>query len=322
TFGLGTQFNQNVKNMNQGIGYGAMGPIEFNLGRGPGFYPLEKTDASPRISIAYSPRPSGGPLKTLFGDNDKTVFRLGLSRVYDRAGFALLNSFDQVGAAGLSTTLQNACCTFGVTSAEDLPRITGIHNIPQNNINGALFLQPPPTTVPAPWPQRPPINAQANLWGNDNTLKTPHAYTVDFSTGRKMPKRFSLQLSYVGRFARHLLTQRDQTQPLDIVDPKTGIDYYTAASALSNLARGFSVKNLNLPAPNSCGTPNFYSACITQGQISSVTASMLGPTAQYWVDMLPALRPGASRYVDSFTTTPTSTTNVTDSLLQSVFDLY
>src|SRR5712692_11405847 len=49
---------------------------------------------------------------------------------------------------------------------------------------------------------------------------------------------------------------------------------------------------------------------------------MLGPTAQYWVDMLPPLRPGASRYVDSFTTTPTSTTNVTDSLLQSVFDLY
>src|SRR6202023_2131296 len=39
-------------------------------------------------------------------------------------------------------------------------------------------------------------------------------------------------------------------------------------------------------------------------------------------DMLPPLRPGASRYVDSFTTTPTSTTNVTNSLLQSVFDLY
>jgi hypothetical protein len=48
---------------------------------------------------------------------------------------------------------------------------------------------------------------------------------------------------------------------------------------------------------------------------------MLGPTSQYWVDMLPPLRPGATRYVDSFTTTPTST-NVTNSLLQSVFDLY
>jgi carboxypeptidase family protein len=316
TFGLGTQFNQNVKNMNQGIGYGAMGPIEFNLGRGPGFYPLEKTDVSPRISIAYSPRPTGGALKKLFGDNDKTVFRLGLSRVYDRAGFALLNSFDQVGAAGLSTTLQNACCTFGVTSAEDLPRITGIHNIPQNNINGFPFLQPPPTTIPAPWPQTPPINAQANLWGNDNTLKTPHAYTVDFSIGREMPKRFSLQLSYVGRFGRRLLTQRDLTQPLDIVDPKTGIDYYTAASAISNLARQFALAN------NGGQPTNYYQGFPTIAQIGSVTAAGLGKTAQYWIDMVQPLRPGASYYTDTFGTGLVPTPNPADSLIQEVFNMY
>jgi hypothetical protein len=316
TFGLGTQFNQNVKNMNQGIGYGAMGPIEFNLGRGPGFYPLEKTDASPRISIAYSPRPSGGPFKKLFGDNDKTVFRLGLSRVYDRAGFALLNSFDQVGAAGLSTTLQNACCTFGVTSAEDLPRITGIHDIPQKNINGFPFLQPPPPTAPTPWPQTPPINAQANLWGNDNTLKTPHAYTVDFSIGREMPKRFSLQLSYVGRFGRRLLTQRDLTQPLDIVDPKTGIDYYTAASAISNLARQFALAN------NGGQPTNYYQGFPTMAQIGSVTAAGLGKTAQYWIDMVQPLRAGASYYSDTFGTGFVPTPNPADSLIQEVFNMY
>ena len=316
TFGLGTQFNQNVKNMNQGIGYGGMPAIEFNLGRGPGFYPLEKTDVSPRISIAYSPRPTGGALKKLFGDNDKTVFRLGLSRVYDRAGFALLNSFDQVGAAGLSTTLQNACCTFGVTSAEDLPRITGIHDIPQTNINGVLFLQPPPTTIPAPWPQKPPTNAQANLWGNDNTLKTPHAYTADFSIGRELPRRFSLQLSYVGRFGRRLLTQRDLTQPLDIVDPKTGIDYYTAASAISNLARQFALANNG-------GTPtNYYQGFPTIAQIGSVTAAGLGKTAQYWIDMIQPLRPGASYYTDTFGTGLVPTPNPTDSLIQEVFNLY
>jgi hypothetical protein len=58
----------------------------------------------------------------------------------------------------------------------------------------------------------------------------PHAYAVDFSIGRELPKRFSLQLSYVGRFGHRLLTQRDLAQPLDIVDPKTGIDYYTGRS--------------------------------------------------------------------------------------------
>src|SRR6266852_373642 len=338
TFGLGTQFAKNVKNMQQGLGYTSEPPISFTLGgpvnNGPGFYPFEKTDWSPRVSIAYSPRFGSGLLKKMFGENDKTVIRAGFSRVYDRAGFALLNSFDQVGSAGLTTTLQNPCCTFNQTGAEDLPRITGINTIPTVNnpppgfcppppggtqICPAQFLQPPPT---GGFPQVPGTAAQANLWGVDDTLKTPHAYAVDFSIGRELPKRFSLQVSYVGRFGRDLLTQRDLTQPLNIVDPKTGIDYYTAASALSKLARSFAAANLALPAPNSCGTANFYSACITQAQISSVTASMLGPTAQYWVDMLPPLRPGASRYLDSFTTTPTSTTNVTDSLLQSVFDLY
>src|SRR5271157_1727287 len=111
TFGLGTQFAQNVRNMNQGIGYDAMPSISFSpsgpANNAAGFYPLEKTDWSPRISIAYSPRFDSGPLKALFGDNDRTVIRMGFSRVYDRAGFALINSFDQIGAAGFSTTLQN-----------------------------------------------------------------------------------------------------------------------------------------------------------------------------------------------------------------------
>jgi Carboxypeptidase regulatory-like domain len=334
TIGLGTQLAQNVKNMNQGIGYGAMGSIDFSpsgpANNGPGFYPLEKTDWSPRISIAYSPRFDSGPLKKIFGDNDKTVIRAGVSRVYDRAGFALINSFDQIGSAGFSITLQNPCCTFGETGAENLPRITGINAIPVNNIDGFQFLQDPP---PAGFPQVTPVNSQANLWGNDNTLKTPHAYTADFSIGRELPHRFSLQVSYVGRFGRDLLTQRDLTQPLNIKDPKSGIDYYTAASALSNLARTFALNNrVNCGLG---GTANYYQAVITTSSptsgpcilhpsdISQVSASALGPTAQYWVDMLPALRPGATQYVDSFTGfVPAAGTSTTDGLLQSVFDLY
>jgi len=323
TFGLGTQFGQNVKNMQQGLGYTSELPVSFTLGgpanNGKGFYPFEKTDFGPRISIAYSPRFGGSLLKKIFGENDKTVIRAGFSRVYDRAGFALLNSFDQIGSAGLTTTLQNPCCTFNQTGAEDLPRITGINTIPVVNnpppgITQALFLQNPP---PPGFPQTPSLTAQANLWGIDDTLKTPHAYAADFSIGRELPGRFSLQLSYVGRFGRDLLTQRDLNQPLDIVDPKTGIDYYAAASALSNLARKFAAANASLGT-----SANFYQAVITPSQISSVTAAMLGPTAQYWVDVLPKLRPGATQYQDLFTCFVPSTTNTTDGLLQSVFDLY
>jgi hypothetical protein len=317
TFGLGTQFDLNVKNMKQGLGYTSEPPIAFNLGgpvnHRPGFYNFEKTDFSPRISVAYSPRPRSGLLKKIFGENDKTVIRAGFSRVYDRAGFALLNSSDQIGAAGLTTTLQNTCCTVGVTSAEDLPRVTGINTIPTVNQNGVPFLSSPP--LPS-FPQTPDKAAEANLWANDDTLKTPHAYAVDFSVGRELPKRFSLQLSYVGRFGHRLLTQRDLNQPLDIVDPKSGIDYYTAAAALSKLARSFALANQ--PAPN-----NFYQAVITTSQIQSVTAAMVGPTAQYWVDMLPPLRPGATQYQNLFPGgTPVKATNPTDGLIQTVFDLY
>jgi hypothetical protein len=154
------------------------------------------------------------------------------------------------------------------------------------------------------------------LWGNDNTLRTPHAYTADFSIGRELPKRFSLQLSYVGRFGRHLLTQRDLTQPLDIRDPKTGIDYYTAASAISNLARRFALAN------NGGQPTNYYQGFPTTAQIESVTAAGLGKTAQYWIDMIQPLRPGASYYTDTFGTGLVPTPNPTDSLIQEVFNMY
>jgi hypothetical protein len=112
-----------------------------------------------------------------------------------------------------------------------------------------------------------------------------------------LPHRFSLQVSYVGRFGRDLLTQRDLTQPLNIKDPISGIDYYTAASALSLQARAGA-------------TPD------------SITASKLGPTSQYWIDMLPALPAGATHYTDTFGTGFVPSNNPNDSLIQEVFNLY
>ena len=63
----GTQFDQTVKNMKQGIGYDATPLVSFVLGgpanHGPGWYNFEKSDFSPRISVAYSPRPQSGWLR-------------------------------------------------------------------------------------------------------------------------------------------------------------------------------------------------------------------------------------------------------------------
>src|SRR6266851_4776103 len=241
---LGAEFAHNAQVMKQGIGYTATPLVSFVLGgpanHGPGWYNFEKSDISPRISVAYSPRPNAGWLRNIFGEGDKTVIRGGFSKVYDRAGMQLLNTFDANPPGGLGATLQNPCCIFGYDDAAHVPRITNINVIPTcgpvdncSDPANQLFFTPAP---PGAFPQTPSPTSPALTWGIDQSMKTPYAYAIDFSIGRELPKRFSLQLSYVGRLGRNLLTQRDLRQPLNVVDPKTGIDYFAAATALAKLA--------------------------------------------------------------------------------------
>ena len=291
TVNLGQQFDQNVANMKKGIGFEPMAPVSFVLGgpanNGTGFYGFEKSDFAPRISVAYTPRFQNGLLKSIFGTGDKTVIRGGFSKVYDRAGMQLITTFDQNAPAGLSATVQNPCCIPVTDGAENVPRISNINVVPQTDLSGNQFA---PLVPPGAFPQTPDSFGQAITWGVDQSLKTPHAYSLDFSVGRDLPKKFSLQLSYVGHFGHNLLTQRDLRQPLDLVDQKTGIDYFTAAARISQLGRQ--------------GVP-----------ISSINDSMVGPTAAYWHDMLPALASGAQYQPFGFLP-PTA------DLMQAIYALY
>jgi hypothetical protein len=287
TVNLGKQFNQLVANMNQGIGYDATPSVSFILGgpanHGPGWYNFEKSDVSPRISVAYSPRPQGGWLRSLFGEGDKTVFRGGFSKVYDRAGMQLLSTFDANPPGGLGATIQNACCIFGYDDAAHVPRVANINSVPTYGCDpntgqcgvpaNQLYLEPaPPALQPSP-------SGQAITWGVDQSMKTPYAWAFDFSVGRELPKKMSLQIAYVGRLGRNLLTQRDLRQPLDIKDPKTGIDYYTAASSLAKIA----FQHPNNSFPTYTDYVNFVNTSINDGTV---------PNAQYWHDMLPPLQTG------------------------------
>jgi hypothetical protein len=111
-------------------------------------------------------------------------------------------------------------------------------------------------------------------------------------------------LSYVGRLGRRLLTQRDLAQPLDVVDPKSKIDYYAATTAISKLARS----QTNPVTPTQLSASQFN--------------QLLGPTATYWQNLLfangsstPGLASGASGWA-----MPTGTT--TTSIAQAVYALY
>ncbi len=319
---LGSEFNQVEKLQQQGIGYASVPLVSFMLGgkanHAAGFYNFEKTDFSPRISFAYSPRPAKGWLKAVFGDNDKSVIRGGFSSVYDRAGLQLASTFDENAPGGLAATVQNACCLIGYDDAANVPRIntnldpnSGVNVVPAcgpvNSFTGSIasgsitcngsnqqFFQSNPQT--GAFPQTPNPFAQAITWGLDQSMKTPHAYAFDFSFARELPNNFSMQLAYVGRLGRNLLTQRDLRQPTDLVDPKTGIDYYTAATRLSKLARQGT-------------TP------------SQITDQLVGKTADFWHDMLPQLQNGATTYQD-LSTGFVSPIPGNAGLLPVIFDLY
>jgi len=77
----------------------------------------------------------------------------------------------------------------------------------------------------------------------------------------------------VGRFGGSLFTQRDLMQPLDLKDPKSKVDYYTAATAISKLASSQGLAALNL----------------TPAQFDQA----LGPTNVYWKNLLNASTNGA-----------------------------
>ena len=301
TTSVGKFFDQNVRNMQKGIGYDATAPLAFGLSgaanNGRGFYNFEKTDFSPRISIAYSPRFTSGLLKSVFGTGDKTVIRAGFGTVYDRAGLAIINTFDQNAPAGLSTTLQNPCCVDGAAQVARVTAVSGPNAVPTVNAIGTQYLLPPSTGGFPVTPASGYPSGEAIAWGLDDTIKTPYSYAADFSIGRELPKRFSVQVSYVGRFSHWLLTQWDEMQPLNIVDPKSGIDYNTAATAMSKLVRQY------------LGTGNSP----TISQINSA----LGPTAAYWKDMIPTTPQGGvyTSYVPGCSVT-------TPSLVQEIYTIY
>ncbi|HKW68619.1 MAG TPA: carboxypeptidase-like regulatory domain-containing protein [Terriglobales bacterium] len=266
---LGRWYQTRGQDMNAGIAPN-LPPISFSLA-GPangtkGYYNWDYHNFAPRLAFAYSPRPSWNWLKSLVGDNDKTSIRAGFGMVYDRIGAGLLNTFDRYGSFGLSTNLTNST----VPSVASAPRVTDLNTVPVNDQSGNRLL---PAAPPGGFPYTPP-NSGGGLgiyWGLDDLIRTPYSYTIDFSISRQLPKNMLLNVSYVGRFAHRLLSQEDLAMPLNLVDKKTGITYFEAASRISQMA----------------------AAGVTPSQIAS-NPGMLGPTAAYWKDIISPLKPGDS----------------------------
>ena len=283
---MGSWFNQRAINASKGIPSKQDALITFApsgsvYGRS-GLYSAQTRNFAPRVGFSWTPHSSWGWLKGMLGE-DKTVVRAGAGMYYDNFGPALAMNYDANGTFGLSSVLSNPSATL---TLDEAPRITDMNVIPTSIMPG-----PPPSAFPVTYP----VGAEAIASGIDQSLKTPYSYAVDFSIQRQLPGRMTLDVAYVGHFAHRLLALDDVAAPLNLKDPKSGIDYFTAAKQMSKLWRA--------------GTPE-----------SSITPAVVGPTAQYWQNMLkpktqPPYYPLCSTY---YTNNPTHTPD----LLIATYDAF
>jgi hypothetical protein len=96
-------------------------------------------------------------------------------------------------------------------------------------------------------------------------MKTSYSYGFDFSVTRELKGGFTFEAAYVGRLGRRLLQEKDLAQPLNLFDPKSGIGYFQAVTALAKIYRqGVTTNNFILlafpPTYSSIG-PTCFNLC-------------------------------------------------------------
>jgi hypothetical protein len=176
------------------------------------YWSMQYTNIAPRLALVVSP-------------DSKTSIRIGGGMYFDHFGEGIVDTFAQYGSFGLTTSISNPA---GQYSVDNAPRFTSVTAVPP--LAGVSI----PSVIQ--YPYTPPNNVNTGLgidWGVDNKIKTPYTLAFDMSIQRELPHGFSLEGDYVGTFGRHLLQQNDIATPLDLVDPKSGMDYFEAAKLLS-----------------------------------------------------------------------------------------
>ena len=210
TENLGLRFEQRRQMALDGVPENTLAPIEFGLAgpanNKPGYYNWDKNNFSPRVSAAWTPTP-------------KWVIRGGYSLVYDRLGLALAQNFDSVGSYGLATS--STARTAGTTRTTRTSGSRG-STCCRTRCRG----------------RRPAASRRPRQTARRSTLRStppstmPYAHTFDVVVGRELTTNFTLEAAYIGRLGRNLLMRRDLLMPLDLVDQKSGTDYYAASKAV------------------------------------------------------------------------------------------
>ncbi|MEW6732065.1 MAG: hypothetical protein AB1489_12125, partial [Acidobacteriota bacterium] len=205
-------FNQRQTDMNAGIPSDASPLIGFELAGSknhrPGWYEPDKNNFAPRLAVVYSPEFNKGLWRILFGTTGQSAIRAGFGVYFHRIGGALATALDKFGSPGLSTTQFSSFVLYNLKTA---PRFTGT-----SDALGTAGLPPisayltPPNSATLPFFFNK--GAGVNGFMIDNRLSTPYTMSATFSLQRELPKRFSLDITYVGTFGRQSLSYIDLAQ--------------------------------------------------------------------------------------------------------------
>ena len=233
TVSMGQWFDQRVENMNNGIPSNASPLVQFDLAgpkhNKPGFYAWDKNNFAPRVAVAWTPA-------------ERFVIRGGYSKVFDRVGVGLATNFDEGFAFGMSTSISSP---FG-GAYETNP-----------GVRFRDLTTMPPTMPAAPaggFPQTPPERAGIITTSIDDTLVTPSAHMTSAIVGFDFARNYTFEAGYVGRFGRDLLIRRDLAMPLNLVDPASRTDYFTAIQGSIRAAQAAGL-GANSPAGAYAGLP-------------------------------------------------------------------
>jgi hypothetical protein len=220
TVNLGQWFNQRGENMRNGIPSNEDPRVQFDLA-GPGndrphFYEWDRNNFAPRVAIAWTPMAENGFFGRLTG-NGAMVIRGGYSKVFDRIGHGLATQFDTAGSFGMATRLSSP---FGAPyETNPAVRFIDVNTLPPTV----------PAAPPAEFPATPPFEAGVITQALDASITTPSAHLFNAVIGRQFARNWSVEAAYVGRLGRDLLVRRDLAMPMNLTDPRSGMDYFTAA---------------------------------------------------------------------------------------------
>ncbi|HKR14498.1 MAG TPA: TonB-dependent receptor [Pyrinomonadaceae bacterium] len=198
-------------------------------------YDYDKNNFQPRIGVAWSPSFKTGFLSKVFGRNNQSVIRGGFAVTNDYYGQQLAVTFDLGNTLGFSSSQDIAANTFNLTTRL-APLFTGfgqnVRGLPRINDPGNITFPRTQPFEPFPAGFAQDRRIETSL---DSRLVAPINYSWNVTYERQLPKGLVIQTSYIGRLGRNLIASRDTMALNNLVDPGSGMDWYTAGGILETL---------------------------------------------------------------------------------------